>query len=140
MFEKYCPFNTHNSIICFEQNCEKCGWNPKVEADRKQKNIVALSKKAQEKETTEIKQESVNLLTKSFRIPEQPKSDVSFGSWIAFKERKPDNYQQVLIYTKNRALYVATYLKNEELFKLNGCSRENREVRFWMPVPDLPNV
>lgn len=32
--ENLCLYN--NSVVCNEHNCQSCGWNPKVETDRKE--------------------------------------------------------------------------------------------------------
>ena len=39
----YCELNPTNiGLICYKQNCESCGWNPKIDCKRRAEDRAKL--------------------------------------------------------------------------------------------------
>lgn len=38
----YCPYNKALDCVDKDRHCDKCGWNPEVEAERKNKTRLTL--------------------------------------------------------------------------------------------------
>lgn len=128
--ETICPYTRKGAVRCFEPNCEKCGWNPKVEAFRKQ-NLNGIGNKVR---NNEIEQQNQDILS-----IEQQNNKEHYGQWISFAERKPKDDELVLIYTDRGTLLLVRYCKNDNCFKHVNKSGEIRKVLYWMETPSLPS-
>lgn len=60
--------------------------------------------------------------------------------WISVEDRLPDNYSEVLVYTKSEGIrmgYMPDYMKNYKkvTFVVSGHARQSTH---WQPLPEPP--
>ncbi len=63
-------------------------------------------------------------------------------TWISVDERVPDDEESVLIVTKakNGAMNVDKGYYTKDKFGDKWVRRGSAEVRWWMPIPALPEI
>lgn len=58
--------------------------------------------------------------------------------WISVKERKPENYQEVLVYAGYGHVEQVTYTKYEDFETWVDWYSEFHSPEYWMPTPKKP--
>lgn len=72
------------------------------------------------------------------RIKKLENKSMDNHGWKNSRIEKPTQDNIVLVYTSDKLYHIATYFKEENVFRLNNYAYKVMEVTHWMYLPPTP--